>query len=350
LCVKSLIFLPFHSVVTTPFPTWKKSIPMTEKEFYQLLDRYLQATCTEEEKTSVENFIQNNLDKPSEIAAWEQERKNEAARRLKGRVMSDIRTSARSVHVEKFKWVSIAASILLIAVLGYLFIGNQNEAFEIPLITKNTTPGQKLTVQLSDGTTVFLNAGSSLSFPEQFKENREVHLSGEAFFEVTKKPSKPFIVKSGVLRTEVLGTSFNVKAYPEEKEIQVTVASGKVQVKRAGSTDKAPILAKGQQAHYDINEGKLAFKEVDPARFLLWKDGIIQFGDESLVQAFNRLERWYGVEFEMDERALQNCFISSTYQDETLENILMSMNFINGISYEFINDTKIKITGTACNE
>lgn len=321
---------------------------MTEKEFSQLLDRYLKRTCTEEEKASVEKFIQSNLEKPSEIASWEHERKIEVARRMKSRIMSEISSSHQSLN--RYRWVGIAASVLLISVLGYLFRGNQQVPSEPSLVTKTTSLGQKLTFQLSDGSIVRLNAGSSISFPVQFGEKREVHLSGEAFFEVTKNVGRPFIVKTGVLRTEVLGTSFNIKAYPEEKEIQVTVASGKVKVKKTGSVNETPVLTKGQQAHYDNNEGKLAYKEVDIYHFLYWKDGIIQFRDESLIQAFNQLERWYGVEFEMDEKVIQTCFINSTYKDESLENILMSMNFINGISYEFLSDKKIKITGTACNE
>lgn len=322
---------------------------MTEKEFYALLDRYRRGTCSTGEKKAVETFLQKNLDKPSKVASWDQKQREKVAHRLKGRVMAKVRLSNKRERKERSRWVAVAASIVLLAVVGYLFTVNQEEVNIIPWSHKTTLNGQKLTFRLSDGSSVQLNAGSTLSFPNQFGTEREVHLSGEAFFEVAENASKPFIVYSGKLQTKVVGTSFNVEAYSEEKIIRVTIASGKVQVGKKGLVNTAPILTKGQQVHYDAERDSLAVKQVELAGYLNWKDGIIEFKDEPLTVAFKRLERWYGVKIEADSAILRNCFITSTYQDESLENILTSMSFINGISYKFLSNEKVKITGTTCN-
>lgn len=340
-----------HSVVSSFFPTLKKAISMTEKEFYQLLDRYLQRTCTEDEKISVEKFIQNNSEKPSEIASWEQERKSEAARRLKGQIMAEIRTPARSIHFDRYKWIGIAASVLLIGVPGYLFSGKQQEPAELQLVTKTTLFGQKLTFQLSDGSTVRLNAGSSLSFMEQFGEQREVYLSGEAFFEVTKNAAKPFIVNSGVLHTEVLGTSFNITAFQEIDEIKVTVATGQVRVvsnspfepgRRFEGCDGcgqegdvlSETLTPGQQATYNKTSHELSLREVDIEKYLAWKDGILYLSEADYKQVFEQLTRWYGVEFEFVNVPTVEWDYSGEFKDMSLELVLSTIGYSKGFDFQ----------------
>ncbi len=156
-----------------------------------------------------------------------------------------------------------------------------------------TTPlGGKYKVLLSDGTSVILNSGSSLEFPIGFHgTERRVKLSGEAYFEVTKDPLKPFIVQSGVGITRVLGTKFNVSNYPDEPVSRTTLLEGKVQFSGNGET---AVLQPGQQA--SLNKKGLQVATVNAEEAMAWKDGLFIFNNEELSVIMRQLGRWYDVD------------------------------------------------------
>lgn len=152
--------------------------------------------------------------------------------------------------------------------------------------------GGEYQLYLADGTKVYLNSMSSLTFPVQFTgKTREVQLSGEAYFEVTKDVAHPFVVNVLSSKIEVLGTSFNVKSYKEEKEIVTTLVEGSVRVKTCGN--KQILLKPGQQASEDEETGELDVRDVDVALYTSWKNGVFLFKNQRLEDIMIELSRWY---------------------------------------------------------
>lgn len=164
-----------------------------------------------------------------------------------------------------------------------------------PLLNTISTPnGGQYVVVLTDGTKVMLNAASSLTFPSTFKGGeRNVSLSGEAYFEVSKNKSKPFKVNSGTQVVEVLGTHFNVNAYNDEAVIKTTLIEGSVKV---SAGNKALIIAPGQQTVVNKeSNGTIAKLEVNTDKEIAWKNGVFSFDHANLVTIMKQISRWYNV-------------------------------------------------------
>lgn len=165
--------------------------------------------------------------------------------------------------------------------------------------------GGEYTLVLSDGSKVFINSVSKLVYPVVFNESkREVTLEGEAFFEIAKDVNKPFIVNIDGVKIEVLGTSFNVKAYKEESNIFTTLVEGRVKLNTKGNKTEC-ILAPDQQAVVEKNNNNVTVKEVDVHQFIGWKNGVYLFADQSIEDIMRTLSRWYDFEYEFTNESLK---------------------------------------------
>ncbi|KYP16275.1 FecR family protein [Flavihumibacter sp. CACIAM 22H1] len=159
-------------------------------------------------------------------------------------------------------------------------------------VPKGSKPVQ---LQLADGSLVWLNVGSSLTYPSHFIGNtREVNMTGEAYFEIAKDPAKPFLVKKGDLRIQVLGTHFNVNAYDDEAASKITLLEGSVEV-HPSLTEKL-VIKPGQQAQVTANQDMKLVKSVDLEEVMAWKNGWFYFNAIGLPEIMRQLEKWYDVE------------------------------------------------------
>ena len=189
--------------------------------------------------------------------------------------------------------------------------------------------GKTSEVMLSDGTKVFLNAGSRLVYPENFSgKKREVFLVGEAFFDVNHDPSHPFIVQVSDLRIKVLGTRFNISAYPADNVIETVLAQGSVRIEKnnAGIFDKATELLPDQMASFDRTTQETSLKIVDTDNYILWTKGLLQFESADLNRILKRIERYYNIRFEFSDPLLGGLRISGKLElnenkDEICERI-----------------------------
>ena len=185
--------------------------------------------------------------------------------------------------------------------------------------------GKLYKVTLSDGTEVWLNADSRLSFPAKFTgEKRQVELSGEAYFKVTKDARHPFIVKSGNVSTQVLGTEFNFRSYGNAAP-EVALVKGSVLVNDAAS-NRSVKLVPGQAA--TVATDKIAVNAINTEYYTQWKEGLFYFDDASLLDILKELGRWYNVSIEMEDAKLAHYnlhFIAS--RDESLDQIVSDLNF-----------------------
>lgn len=205
-----------------------------------------------------------------------------------------------------------AAAVLLVAVCGVYLYRMMSRSPEMEDYTVYTTgTGERRQVVLADGTGVWLNAGSQLRASKTFDgDKREVFLSGEGYFEVTRNPDKPFIIHTGKLTTTVLGTVFNVRSYTNEQLEEVAVVSGKVSV---AYNDRTALLTRGRKVILTgeiLGEG--SFDDFD--RYTTWKDGKLVLENRPVNEVLQTVNRFYGVDIRVRGGNLGSCLISTTLE------------------------------------
>ena len=182
------------------------------------------------------------------------------------------------------------------------------------LTKKSTDRSESKIIMLEDSTRVWLNAASSLEFPDHFDDKkREVFLTGEAFFDVKHADKIPFVIHTGDVSTTVLGTAFNIKAYPLQ-QITVSVSRGKVKVSRADGWET--ILEPGQQVKMETNKKEVKEKSIPVTEVAAWQQGYIVFDDEPLSQIIGDMERIYNVSISVASTELQKQRISTAFRKE----------------------------------
>ena len=266
-------------------------------------------------------------------------------------------TSPTPLHIPKKKdhtWHKVAAvvSIAIIASLSVYYFTYKPVPEEMMLVYQ-TVSRQKSTITLSDGTTIRLNAKSKLEYPENFQGQviREVILEGEAFFDVVPNPGMPFVVRSGGITTKVLGTSFNISAYPEDSKFEVAVATGKVAVAtgKNGNEEKSNelVLEPNEVANYNLAKGSLLKETKDVNDLIAWKDDVMVFNDKTIEEVAHVLERWYDVQVIIESEELKNCLFRGRFIDPSIKKVLEALKFMYKIEYELSNE-QVLLRGPGC--
>jgi len=238
------------------------------------------------------------------------------------------------------------AAILIVGLIGSIIWVDQPkkvvEPTYVPILETVSTPfGARTSFKLPDGSDVWLNSGSSITFPRQYGAVRKVDLTGEAYFKVAKD-GKRFIVKTGKGQVEVMGTSFDVKAYPEEN-FETTLVEGVVKV-----CDKSHLLATLKPGQRSVLNTADAFslKDVNTELITSWKDGKLIFVKEPFANVVRELERWYNVKIEIQGNRLKNLGYTGTIEMETFGEILELINTTTPIKYQYNKNTRVlKIAG-----
>lgn len=222
------------------------------------------------------------------------------------------------------------------------------EAISLEEHSSATTPAQLMALSiprghdyhltLADGTQVWINAESRLEFPDRFTGNtREVRLKGEAYFEVKKDAKRPFIVHTDYLTTQVLGTSFNVRAY-SSRDAAVTLVSGRVKV-NAGEMSKT--LSPGQQA--SLASTGMSVKEVDTYPITQWKEGFFYFDNQSLFRIMQDLARWYNVNVSFDDTSKMNVRLHFVVErSKSLQEAVANLNAL-GVAHVEVVDKMVVV-------
>ncbi|MCR9011403.1 FecR family protein [Gabonibacter chumensis] len=207
---------------------------------------------------------------------------------------------------------------------------------EEPVINKLVVPkGCEYYVELADGTKVWLNAESELSYPVSFNAvERDVELRGEAYFEVTKS-EVPFVVKTGNMDVRVLGTAFNVMAYADESNVEVTLEEGSV---RIHADDKETLLSPGQQAVFEKTDSILRIKEVNTKIYTGWRSGEFLFEGESLERVGRKLARWYDMEIVVDSVLCHRSLNGSLKRYESIREFLDVLELTNEVKVNYRED------------
>lgn len=250
-------------------------------------------------------------------------------------------TQSKQSKIVIKSWWMVAAAIVACFGFGYHFMAdrffddNQPPVPGISMseVIKTNPKGQKSTIILSDGSRVILNSESSISYPKQFGSTREIKLIGEAFFEVTQDVAKPFIVRTGNLSTTALGTSFNIRHYPDERNSYVSLATGKVLVKvQEGSNEIQDILVPGEQVISKKDQVSLQKINYNYKDVFLWKEKVIYFNHADWATITNTLERWYGVTISSNE-PLRMVDYTGQFDNQSLDLVLKSLSYSLGFNY-----------------
>ena len=240
----------------------------------------------------------------------------------------------------------VAAVILVLLVVSfYQFPEKVEQPLTEVQIEKSTESGQKLSFHLEDGTKVKLNAGSKLTYSSSFSSNqRLVTLEGEAFFEVTKDITRPFKVVTGSVTTTALGTSFNINAFPSNKNIEIALVTGKVSVEKTLQSGKSNVLVlyPNEMATVVKDDNSFSKSTFDFNLKISWKDGLIYFKDADYYEIVSTLESWYGVRFETDNIPLKEWKFNGKFENECLNDILIALQFGHNFEYK-IKGKEVKL-------
>ena len=250
--------------------------------------------------------------------------------------------SAKRVHLFPNWWNKIAAILLIpfITISIYFYFSRQDPAQEVQKTQYIVPPGQKSNVILADGTSVWLNSGSTLTYFMGNKLDRKVHLEGEAFFDVTKDKKKPFLVETEKYTVKVYGTSFNVRAFKEQVTSEIILEEGAVSVITGNNEE---IKLKPNQRFYINEENKYQVSHIDPEYYTCWKDNILRVNNEELQHLIVRLERWYGVSISIPNfEKVKNLRYTLTIKTESCREMLELMRLVTPFTYT-INGENITI-------
>jgi hypothetical protein len=207
--------------------------------------------------------------------------------------------------------------------------------------------GKRFKIQLSDGTNVHLNAGTSIKYPVKFikGENRQVFLDGEAYFSVAKDVSHPFIVNADKVNIRVLGTQFNVSSYTEDSKISTVLVEGSVDVYQNGnsySSKTSTNLKPGFKADWQKQNNKISLEKADIEMHTAWINGKIIFKHIPFKNVIKKLERHYDVVIMNNNKELGEKFVTASFDIETIENIFEILNVSYNINYT-LNNNQITI-------
>lgn len=227
------------------------------------------------------------------------------------------------------------------ALLSFVFLGIHFYDHLLPGENKfvvKAGSGNRTYVTLPDKSEVWLNSNSTLNYGSQAWGKREADLEGEAFFHIAKDAKRPFLVKTGLLVIEVLGTSFNVRATPGRDVIETSLVEGSVKLILP---DKTYLLKPNEKAIYSKKDASLKIIPTDNEMETAWKNNKLKFKSERLIDVKVRLEEWYNLKIKIDCKEIENDLITGTFNNERLDIVLESLEIQYGIRYRMEGDTVI---------
>jgi transmembrane sensor len=333
-----------------------------------LFKKYLQRTCTASEIDELIMLLDradaDDILTPTMREVWEDIEKKQPDHKVDWNSMYAKITRADSeessiyqtvIHtIPWFRYVA-AAVVVVVAAIVYFSTGYTNKGLKqnVPgaLIVEARTQergSQKQSIQLPDGSSVVLNAGSNLKYPPTFSgKSRDVYLTGEGFFDIVHDSGKPFFVHSGAITIKVLGTAFNIKMDSAHKKIEVTVTRGKVQV--LNSDKSVGIITASKQLLFDEATLAVITKTVDTSSVVAWKPAEIYFNDITLENAARKIEERFGIPVEFEHASAKNCRVTATFSEaDQMEEMLAVVCAVSQTNYT-ISNNKIVINGKGCN-
>jgi transmembrane sensor len=295
-----------------------------------LLRRYQKNQCTPQEREHVEKWYEGLGSTSSHPETHEYS----SLKKVRRNILASIQESrpVKSVwSIQPFVRVAAIVFIFLGAVILLLQLNRRNQIYDQEFFAK---AGEIKTIILPDSSVIKLNADSKLRIQYSVNDNlRAITLSGEASFQVSKDPQRPFQVITDKITTRVLGTTFNVQAYDNDQSVIVTVAEGKVSVAEQNegtSMNLSSGLVADQQLVYNKHTKHAELRSVDSQRILEWSEGLVYFENESVQQIALKLQRKYGAVIRVVGEANSECLYTFALRDESLLKALEILQTVSG--------------------
>lgn len=307
----------------------------------ELLQKYIAGNATEAEKQRVTKWIQENPEnmreymaqrKLHDMALWRTEPVAEENSRERKHF------SLRGVCMEAAK----IAAVLAIVLLGTHYWTGKHQVPEDKTWQFIYVPaGQRAELMLADGTKVWLNSRSTLTFPGSFKGNiRNVKLDGEGYFAVTKNVEQPFIVETNKCNVKVLGTEFNVMAYAADSVWETSLLEGAVEILVPGSNNSGMRLEPNMMA--SLKGNRLVKGRIKEADYFLWREGLLCFNDISVRDMIEKLKLYYGVDIVVNNtRILKNRYTGKFRTKDGVEHVLKVLKLNNKFTYTKNDETNV---------
>ncbi len=256
----------------------------------------------------------------------------------------------RQKPLQKFLriYMKAAAILLLPALLAgglvYSYLGNYSKTTDDRQVSSSIYAplGSRVSFNLPDGTTGMLNSGSNLSYSLPFNNNRRIRIEGEAWFEVSRDENHPFEISTGNSTVKVLGTSFNLSAYPAENYVEVVLKQGKVEFQGNKSSEKVTIHPSERLV---FQNGDISKSLTDPAKYNAWTEGKLVFRGDPMAEVARRIERWYNVKVVLVDKELEKYSFRATFEDDKLEEVFRLLSMTSPIRYK-ITERKLLPDGT----
>jgi transmembrane sensor len=328
---------------------------MQKEECIDIFERYIQNRASEDEIKRLSSWIRNN----QEISLWLEQQilassstlDNEVKMRMLRNIESEINLEPEEdstlyaqskIRLQFNKWLRVAAMFILpvLTAAGMYFYMSRQSSSTAPLVIA-VERGQKANITLPDGSKVWLNSQSKLTYSDNFNvKKRELQLNGEAYFEVAHNPNKPFIVHSNDIAVEALGTAFGIKAYNEDNLISSILMRGKV---RVTTPDGEAILMPNDRLMYDkTTHQKTTGTVTNATDFTGWIHNELRFENESLGEIAKTIQRIYNVEIIFASEKLRNQRYTGTVNNNSLESVLNIITLTSPISFE-IDKQQVKL-------
>lgn len=332
----------------------------------ELLARYLSRECTTQEYIEVESWLRiseehveqlknyeriwadaqqlNKLDIEFDSALdWSVLQNRIEAEDLSVEEQTPMLITSRATALNRnISYFSrIAAILSLVFLVGFygsqFFVQVPTEQNEAVLKEISMKKGQRGSVTLSDGTLVSLNSESSITLPDRFKSDvREVYLNGEAFFEVAKNEEKPFKIYVNGTVIEVLGTSFAVRAFPDDESVRTTVVEGLVSFRSQDEDiSEGVLLSAGDLGEFNLKRKKISkefIENLDP--YISWKEGYLTFEQASMTEVRKQLERKYDIEVVFEDSNIELLELTAELKSRSLRNVLETISLSLGLEFE----------------
>lgn len=315
---------------------------MKENYIYQILKQFFLNSYPPEIESKVQKWIIKEkwtAEKNNAMSAiWDEieippnNNTYKALERVKNTIRQ-IESKKKRLKMRRVLLGSTAVIIPILLLLGGYFYINQ----DVKMVEVLTSTNQQKQCTLSDGTTILLNSCSKVTYPSEFKDSvRVVTLIGEAYFSVASDVTKPFIVKTKDLSVRVLGTQFNISAYPSDDRTITTLNSGKIQVDiQAEKADSRYILKPNQEIVFNKIDKSVLINTVT-GKNVGWKDGSLVFQDDTFNDIVNSIERRFGVTIEYDKQGFLNIpYTLKFVNNESLEDVLnILQDVVGGFEYK----------------
>ena len=320
----------------------------TEKEFEQVLDWFRDGSVTLPDKKMVEE-LWNEFE--PDVVSVDRIKYNLILDKIHHQI--NLCASDHPVIIQKIaarnRFVTIitrAAAILLLPILSMLLFTTFSHKVQYAENSNDleieASAGSRMNFVLGDGTKVWLNHGSKLRYPYRFTgKDRQVFLTGEAYFEVAQNKVVPFIVRTNSIEVKATGTVFNVSAYADDNMVETTLVEGRVILSELKSKSEIKVLSPNESLKFDTQSNKYEVETGNADKNTSWKDGLLVFRNESLEVIAKKLARWYNIEVEITDEKVKKYTYTATFSDETLAQVLDLMTLPTPVCYKLTTIKKL---------